>query len=254
MKITAIQVLLVFFFLFQSAAKAETIYLKDGSTVSGKIKVVGNKEVIINTVLGDMTIESEKILKLGEEAPKKAYSEFRVQQNNGLGFGPAISTMLGFNLFYDHNFSSKSQMHIQLSENVSSMRTSLGIQVMSTERSMVLATYRYFFSENKGFYMGAGGGYAHSKLNYSFASTSGAAPTQYDSRLDGVFVLGELGWQGIEGYYFSVGLQPAVYVSSNDNFDINKIPNISNHQSAARTEHNNLSQLTQLSLGFGWFF
>lgn len=43
------------------SAGADTIYLKDGSTITGKIKNVGAKWVAMSTASGDITIESARI-------------------------------------------------------------------------------------------------------------------------------------------------------------------------------------------------
>ena len=244
--------------LIPLSASAETVYLKDGSSITGQIKSVRPEEVIVDTIIGEIKIDSTKILKVEKDTntpevvPVKSNSEMRLQQRNGFGFGPALSAMLGFNLFYDHNLSRNSQMHVQMNGSASSRATIYGETLLTTSRGMILTTYRYFPAENKGFYLGAGGGYAHSALKYN--SPSSSTPYEYTSNLKGVFVLGEIGWQGINGYYFNVGFQPAGYISSSDNYDVNQIPNTSNHRSVANEEHDNLKILSQLSIGFGWFF
>ena len=221
---------------------------------------IGPEEVVISTIAGEITIDGTRILRVDgvaatpEVSPIKSYSALRMQQKNGLGFGPSISSMIGVTFFYDHNLSSQSQWHVQLTGSASSRSNLWGEEIIKTNRSMVLTTYRYFPAENKGFYMGAGGGFANSKLTYNSSVFSGPAPYEYTSKLNGVFVLGEVGWQGKDGYYFNVGLQPAAYISSSDNYDVNSIPNTSNHRSSANEEHDNLKTLSQLSIGFGWFF
>jgi hypothetical protein len=189
---------------------------------------------------------------LAEEPPVKSNADWRMQQKNGLGFGLGISSMLGMMVFYDHNLTGQSQWHVQLDANASSRSTILGEQLLNTSRGMALTTYRYFPSVNSGFYLGAGGGYANSTLEYR--SSSYATPYTYTSNLSGVFLLGEAGWQAKDGYYFHVGIQPAAYIFSSDDYDVNQIPNTSNHREVANEEHQNMVNLSQLSLGFGWFF
>lgn len=260
MKFIAHQFVLAIFVSIPLSAGAETIYLKDGSTVTGKIMNVGPEAVVISTVVGEITIDGARILRVDgvaatpEVPPIKSYSDLRMQQRNGFGFGPSISSMLGMTAFYDHNLSSQSQLHVQLIGSASSRSNFWGEQLIKTNRSMLLTTYRYFPAENKGFYMGAGGGFANSTLTYNSSVLSGSTPYQYTSHLKGVFVLGEVGWQGKDGYYFNVGLQPAAYISSSDNYDVNNIPNTSNHRDSANKEHDKLKTLSQISIGFGWFF
>ncbi len=255
MKFLPSKLLFAIFVLIPITAVAETIYLKDGSSITGKIKSVGTDAVVINTSVGDMTVESAKISRLdrttaSEEASRKTYADWHMKQKNGLGFGLGATSMPGVIIFYDRNLSGTSQWHTQLDVNAMSRSNILGEQVIKTQRTMILTTYRHFFGENNGFYVGAGAGYADSKFEYN----SSYSPTRYTSKANGVFILGEIGWQGIEGYYFHVGLQPAAYISSSDNFDINNIPNVSNHRSAATQEHDAQKQLSQVSVGFGWFF
>jgi hypothetical protein len=207
-----------------------------------------------------MTVESAKVLRLdrttdAQPAPKKTYADWHSQQKNGLGFGLGATSMPGIILFYDRNLSSTSQWHTQLDVNAMSRSTILGDQVIKTQRNMLLTTYRQFFSENSGFYVGAGGGYANSKFEYNGSTLYPSYTSyQYSSTAKGVFLLGEIGWQGIQGYYFHVGLQPAVYVASSDDFNINNVTDISNHRSVANQEHDAQKQLSQVSVGFGWFF
>jgi hypothetical protein len=277
MKSIGYQLLLAIFILIPVSVGAETIYLKDGSTITGKIKNVGTDEVVITTVIGEITIESAKILRVDrgtdtspltekqaessspinvdrvEDVSKKSYSDWHMQQKNGFGFGPGISTMPGIILFYDRNLSGKSQLHVQLDVNAMSHSNIAGEEILKTQRSMLLTTYRYFLA-NSGVYLGAGGGYANSQLEYNSSTLFGSTPYQYTAKLNGVFLLGEVGWQGKDGYYFHVGLQPAAYISSSDNYDVNNIPDTSNHRDVANKEHDNLKQLSQLSIGFGWFF
>ncbi len=256
MKITPFHMFLAFFALIPAIAGAETIYLKDGTSITGTIKSVGTETVVIETSVGEMSVESAKISKLdrtSKVAPGKTNGEWRIQQNNGLGFGLGIASMPGITLFYDHNLSATSQWHTQLDMNAMKHSSLFGGQTIDTRRNMLLTTYRYFFNDNSGFYVGAGGGYSSSEFEYNNSSYY-ATPYRYTSKASGVFLLGEIGWQGIQGYYFHVGLQPAAYISSSDNFDINNVPDVSNHRSVANDDHDAMKKLSQISLGFGWFF
>ena len=69
-----------------------------------------------------------------------------------------------------------------------------------------------------------------------------------------MFALAEIGWQGTKGYYFHVGFQPGIYLSYDDNYDVNNVLNYSNHRQVANDEWDKSKRLSQLELGFGWFF
>jgi len=189
-----------------------------------------------------------------EESDANTYSALHMKEKEGLGFGVGFGALTGITLFYDHNLSEMTQLHTQLNANGTSRTNLLGEELLKTQQSMLLATYRYFPRENSGLYLGAGGGYANSTLTYNSSTLFGGTPYQYNSQLNGVFLMGEVGWQGNDGYYFHVGFEPAGYITSNDNFDNNNIPNTSNHRTIANQEHDNLKALGQLSIGFGWFF
>lgn len=188
-----------------------------------------------------------------EDAVPKTYPEWHMQEKNGLGFGLGLSSMPGVFVFYDHNLSEKTQLHVQLDANSESRSNLLGEELLKVSRGMILTTYRYFPAANNGLYVGAGGGYANSTLEYKSSSISSTA-VQYTSKSNGGFLIGELGWQGNDGYYFHIGYQPAAYIFSSDNYDVNNIPNTSNHRDTANEEHDKLKNLSQLSIGFGWFF
>ncbi len=188
-----------------------------------------------------------------EEVTKKTYPEWHMQEKDGLGFGLGLSSMPGILLFYDHNLSGKTQLHIQVDVNGESRETLMGEKLLTVSRNMGLITYRYFPATNNGLYLGAGGGFAGSTLEYKSSSLSSTQYT-YTSKSNGGFLMGEIGWQGSDGYYFHIGYQPAAYIFSSDDYDVNSIPNTSNHRTAADEEHNKLKSLSQLSIGFGWFF
>jgi len=191
---------------------------------------------------------------LADTSPERTWPESRMNQRDGLGFGLGVAPLVGAHVFYDHNLSGYSQLHIQANFNTGSAESIFGTSKIKATREMLFATYRYFFTPNSGFYVGAGAGYADSKLEYSSTDFFSIAQNQYSSKMSGVFVLGEIGWQGRDGYYFHVGLQPATYIQKSDNYDVNNIPNISNHRSTANDYHNYQKELSQLTLGFGWFF
>lgn len=187
-----------------------------------------------------------------EEAAPKTAPVWRMQEKNGLGFGLGLSSIPGIFLFYDHNLSGKTQLHVQLDANTESRVNLLGEKLLTASRSMILTTYRYFPAANNGLYLGAGGGVAGSTLEYK--SSSFSTPYTYTSKSNGGFLMGEIGWQGHDGYYFHIGYQPAAYIFSKDDYDVNNIPDTSNHRSTANEEHDKLKSLSQLSIGFGWFF
>jgi hypothetical protein len=190
------------------------------------------------------------------------YQEQRLAQPDGLGFGPSMAGLPGINFYYDHVFDVSSQLHLQLGYKVGHSQSLFSTSTVDVTQTTALVTYRRFFSPNKGFYYGGGLGVAQNDLKYS-SDTSYYSYSTYTYSYDtvnykasgqGVFALAEIGWQGIQGYYFHVGFQPALYLSYNDDYDVSNVPDYANHRQAANDQWGNSKRLSQLEVGFGWFF
>lgn len=186
----------------------------------------------------------------GKRSLSKSYADWRLEQPNGLGFGASISDTLGLMIFYDMNLAKKSQIHIQASTSSKSAENIFGHKIIKINRQLVLGTYRRFFSENKGFYYGMGVGLGSTQLEYE----PPLSDYSYKAEGVGIFALGEIGWQGIRGFYFHIGFQPALYLTYNDNYDENQIPTDYDHRSEATDGWEDSKGITQLSIGLGWFF
>ena len=186
------------------------------------------------------------------------YQELRLSQPDGLGFGLSIAGLFGMQIFYDHTFDVSSQLHAQISHKVGRTTSLFGTSSVDVSQLSALVTYRRFISPNLGFYYGGGMGFAQNELEYSDSSYTYPdfiyQTTNYKASGQGVFVLAEIGWQGDKGYYFHVGFQPGIFLSYDDDYDVSKVNNYSNHRQAANDGWNDSKRLSQLELGFGWFF
>lgn len=185
-----------------------------------------------------------------EDIAQKPYAFWRIKQPNGLGIGLSISGISGVIFFYDRNLDEKSQLHLQTSIGRDEAENIFGWEIITLSRTLIFGTYRRFFSEDKGFYYGIGAGYGGSKLEY----TSATSDYSYCAEGNGIFALGEIGWQGKEGFYFHIGFQPALYLTYSDDFDRSQIPTDYRHRTAANDMWENSENIVQLSIGFGWFF
>ena len=194
-------------------------------------------------------------------APQKQVNPYqgqRLSQPNGLGFGLLIAGLAGINGFYDHTFDVSSQLHAQLGYKGGVSTNIFNTSTVDVTQVSVVVTYRRFISPNLGFYYGGGLGLAQNELKYSdtnyYSYTYQTTTTRYKASGRGVFALAEIGWQGTKGYYFHVGFQPGIYLSYDDNYDVNNVLNYSNHRQVANDEWDKSKRLSQLELGFGWFF
>ncbi|RLB26680.1 MAG: hypothetical protein DRG87_12650 [Deltaproteobacteria bacterium] len=185
-----------------------------------------------------------------EDIGKQPYSYWRVKQPNGLGIGLSLSSTSGVILFYDRNLDEKSQLHLQTSIGRDEAENIFGWEIITLSRTLIFGTYRRFFSKDKGFYYGIGAGYGGSKLEYTPATSNHS----YCAEGNGIFALGEIGWQGKEGFYFHIGFQPALYLTYSDDFDSSQIPTDYRHRTTANDMWEDSENIIQLSIGFGWFF
>jgi hypothetical protein len=284
--------------LFVSLANADTLYLKNGTTISGKIKKVGKTDVVITSIIGELAVDSLSIARVewqtselpvsgncknifqllwdtGENIESKienSYSKMHLQEQNGFGLSFFKDERISdVNLFYDRNLSTHEQIHLEYSFRTyepNRVLPYLGEEIgnntylsSNTKTHKLLLTYRHFVFANRGFFIGFGAGLVHSNYSLNSISIFNQATNEYTSirsnfrsNLNGIYGLGEIGWQGKEGVYFNVGYKPAVYLYSDDNFNVGNTPNVSNYQDAISGTHERQKSLDQFSVGLGWFF
>lgn len=185
---------------------------------------------------------------------KKEAIEWRKKEPYGLGFcAPYYSHLFGINGFFDYNISPIVQIHIQIGRDSYNASTVFyDIPIYNIERTMVNISYRRFISTKRGirggFYYGFGGGLASTNLDYDFWDV------KYSARGKGLFTSGEIGWQGIKGWFFYFGVQFAEYLRYSGNFDKDDVPDVANHQDIAADSWETALRLRHANIGMGWFF
>ena len=149
-----------------------------------------------------------------EKIKRDTPAYWRLEEPHGLGFGLIGS---GFGVYYDYNFSDDFQLNIFVTSKSDNAISFNGNNNFTTTSSVIGGKIRYFFSKNYGFFAGIGGG-PHSisqitkqKIYCSSLFTS-LNPTECsgyegsyikketESKYSGLALLGDLGWQGNEGY------------------------------------------------------
>lgn len=301
MKYVAYQFYIIIILMLPFSAYSDTLILKDGSTIRGKIITIGIKEIVISTIIGEISIEGEKISKvdwsekealpkdanslltpapdqhIAAEYPELSYAEMHLKKQVGAGGGLLFGirdAAAGGSAFYEINLSENTQLHVQLSITVREPNVSIynvteageeignGIYIASSIKTTKLSSsYRVFQKTNSGFFIGAGGGAFISNFKLKAISTYDttlskytSSPYPYSSQLRGLFVMGEIGWQGKDGYYFHIGYQPVLIVAANDNYDVNSIANAASYQNEINNVHEKQKSLSQISIGFSLFF
>jgi hypothetical protein len=147
---------------------------------------------------------------------------YRGKETHGFGFGIEGNGIAG-SLFYDYAINSDMQIHALASSGGISRATLGGEVSVSSTSTTIGATLRYFPSENYGFFVGGGGGmlsasqtmkqsvycYSSPFTSYNDAKCTGFEGSRIsvttDSTYSGLALWGDAGWQGYDGYYFTIG-------------------------------------------------
>ena len=185
---------------------------------------------------------------LAEEAEPKL--DF-IDENHGIGVALVIDGGDGIGIFYDYNidYAGRWQLHLQSSSTSDAATNIFGFEIINISKSNLDGILRKVWS--KGFYVGVGLGLQTITLDY-VSPTDEVEPASYEENalmlsLDG-------GWQGDDGYYFSVGLTPRVYISGKKEVKFDRIPdNDSEHRSTAEEGFADVQDAMALSLRFGWY-
>ena len=192
---------------------------------------------------------------------------FRGKETHGIGFG-IEGTGLAGSLFYDYAINSDMQIHVSAVSG--GLSRGAGSTTLSTTSTTIGATLRYFPSENYGWYVGGGGGMlsASQSMKQKIYCTSSRASnvtecsgkeSEYvsgstDSTYSGLALWGDAGWQGYDGYYFTIGVKAGTSMKLSEDDKTNEIVAYSNHKSTAQSHWTNIKSPTGLIMSFGWHF
>jgi len=194
---------------------------------------------------------------------------FRGKETHGIGFG---LEGVGASLFYDYAINSDMQIHALASSGGISRATLGGEVSVSSTSTTIGATLRYFPSENYGFFVGGGGGMlsasqsvsqnikCYDNLLQSFNPTecSGKAYSTIsgstDSTYSGIALWGDFGWQGYDGYYFTIGAKAGTSMKLSEDDKTEEIIDLSDHKSTAKSDWELHKSPTGLIMTFGWHF
>ena len=75
-----------------------------------------------------------------------------------------------------------------------------------------------------------------------------------DSTYSGIGLWGDFGWQGYDGYYFTIGAKAGTSMKLSEDDKTNEILDISNHKSTASGDWESIKSPTGLIMSFGWHF
>ena len=180
---------------------------------------------------------------------------FRGKETHGVGFG-IIGSGLGGGLFYDYAINSDMKIHVSAVSG--GLSRGSGGTTLETSSSTIGATFRYFPSQDFGWFVGAGGGMlsaSQSMKQYLYSSSSGTyTTTTTDSTYSGLGLWTDLGWQGYDGYYFTIGARIGTSMKLSEDDKTDEIINVVDHQSTAKMDWDTYKSPTGMIMTFGWHF
>lgn len=208
----------------------------------------------------EKTVEAAPLERPAEKPARSEEETTRKLDNHGLGFGfgsgPATA---GLQLYYDYNLNPRpkgfDQIHVFLYSGSAEEQSLSGNSEVELTQTRFVASYRRVW--NSGWFVGAGLGLVGGELNYKYDETwlnsSNPVVKKTFSYSAGV-LMADLGWQGNDGYYFTVGIQPTAFLGFKGDYDESKIPNVSNHRMKASDLWGHAEEDKSLfNIGFGWY-
>ncbi len=204
-------------------------------------------------------------------------------ERNGFGFGTYKSFLLGWELFYDYQLTAEmlekffpkvlhgKQISLHAYYSFYNQEAS-GIlfedYYVKTNATHLGATLRYFPSAKYGWYFGGGSALTNIEQETSvpeYCSTIDQENNHEDckgqegemiyirnpSSLSGLSLYGETGWQGYDGYYFTIGLRLGATAAFSEDNNTDDVPEESDTAKKQWEEAKNPSAIIML---FGWHF
>ena len=193
---------------------------------------------------------------------------WRGKETFGLGFGIEGS---GGGGFFDYAINSTFQIHFFSSGMNQKQESLFGTNSVETNSSVAGVTLRMFPSDSSGFFFGFGGGgfSINQTVNqdfYCFSYLTDLNPPECSghegtnlkqqtlSEGSGSAGFGEIGWQGYDGYYFTIGIRAGGVTLSNEVDNTDKVIDYSNHKITAQKQWEDGQTASGGLLSFGWHF
>ena len=182
---------------------------------------------------------------------------WRDKETFGLGFG---IEGIGGGGFFDIAINSTLQIHIFGSSSSEEAKALVGSDGAITSRSISGASLRIFPSDDYGFFIGFGGGGI--SINQTVKQTTYSNYYDYTgttketvSEASGSVSFSEFGWQGYDGYYFTIGARGGSINISDEVDNTDKVTDTSNHKIVAKEQWENAKNSPGgLLLSFGCIF
>ena len=194
---------------------------------------------------------------------------FRAKETHGLGFGVEGP---GAAIFYDYAINDTFQAHIFGSAMARSVSSVLGTDAITTGSLLLGVTIRMFPADTTGFFIGLGGGATtgtqtvNQDVYCSSIHTSGNPiecrgfeGTSIQKETKSTYTAGStwisVGWQGYEGYYFTIGIMAGSDFAINEKDNTDQVIDTANHKSTTQDEWEFAKRgPSGLIISFAWHF
>lgn len=172
--------------------------------------------------------------------------EWREKESFGLGFGLALGFGLGVQAYLDYNLASDKQLHFLVASQSIDRVNVFGATRLRTTQSSATGTFRYFPKPTSGWFLGGG----LSSLTVTQESADSAA---IDSEASSVAVVFDGGWQGWDGYYFTINLILGEIISEDVTDNTNTVSDLTNNREIAKEDFDAAQSPGGIMFGFGWY-
>ena len=75
-----------------------------------------------------------------------------------------------------------------------------------------------------------------------------------ESTYSGIGLWADLGWQGYDGYYFTIGAKAGTSMKLSEDDKTDEAIDVYDHKSTAKSDWDNIKSPTGLIMSFGWHF
>ena len=187
-----------------------------------------------------------------EHSPNQIPFNAGIDQH-GLGFGFSMNAAGGGYWFYDYNLHDlNKQIHFQLETSSRELENEAKTNLVRLDQGSLQGSYRHVY--NSGWFIGLIGGWYHTTLKIEQTGLTEVQPKQKLNFSHRGWLVGpEVGWQGNDFYYFTVGVRNMAMLKVAEDYQSDKIYDVANHRSTADELWKNGKNYSALFFSFGWY-
>ena len=197
---------------------------------------------------GQPSTEKKEGVLLSDERTDEEMSpgDWRLEETTGLGFGLTFGLGIGVHSYLDFNIRPDIQLHAGLSFEELQRENIFGVALLETSRISFTASARYFPSKESGWFFGGGSGLLlvrqESLIDLNSDSEALLTPIFFDA-----------GWQGWDGYYFTINVIIGLSIKISETDHTNNISSGFDNRGIAKDDFDRAKSFNGILIGFGWY-